>query len=530
MLTLALCPFHFAHCPQLFDRNAMMINAYKNKKIRRTTAPSPDIFTASISFSPNASRRYTNAGNAGNLSPVGRMSSLSPNMGSRRLRNSMAMVPTEFGTGHRQSILQGGGGQFQKRQSIVQGGVDFSNASDRVQQKRASIIPGGIMMQDLAGGLADQKRTSIIGAHMVGAKRTSIIPGGRLSPPTVAPPGQSNPLIDDEDEQQKLEMMLKINERRLKMEALNSQAASLLFSNVDYKEKGEVTWDEFTSYIVEGFQDTVVSKEETLRPYLPTNQLNTSYNKELSKIFEIDEIGEHGSLVITEQASRSFKIFTPDKFEDLNTLRPSMWTEVKGHDGDVLSVGHIPELGYLVTSSTDCTIQFWDEQDYHLCQRLPVPAPILTTEWAPSYKNNKGFGGGGAGVLFPGGLKNPRTGLNTITGYDPSKSFTPVTSMNMHTDTILDLYSIPSLHTLVSCGMDAKICMWDLQTSQFKKTLIGHTKGVLDIDYSQDYRLLASAGFDHDVLVWNPHVSSIIARLKGHMGALIGVKMSGEAK
>ena len=98
--------------------------------------------------------------------------------------------------------------------------------------------------------------------------------------------------------------------------------------------------------------------------------------------------------------------------------------------------------------------------------------------------------------------------------------------MNKHTDTILDLYSIPSLHTLVSCGMDSKICMWDLHSGQFKKTLTGHTKGVLDIDYSQDHRLLVSAGFDHDVLVWNPHVEQIICPLSGHTSALIGVKMS----
>ena len=200
-------------------------------------------------------------------------------------------------------------------------------------------------------------------------------------------------------------------------------------------------------------------------------------------------------------------------------MKPASWREVKGHDGDVLSISHIPELGYLATSGTDCTMQFWDTQDLKLCQKMPTNIPVLTQEWHPT-SNSSG------GVLFTAGLMNPRTGKVTITAYDPMRDFKSVMQLNKHTDTILDLYSIPTLHTLVSCGMDSNICLWDLHTGQFKKTLTGHTKGVLDIDYSVDHRLLVSAGFDHDVLVWNPHVEQVICPLTGHTSALIGVKMS----
>ena len=97
-------------------------------------------------------------------------------------------------------------------------------------------------------------------------------------------------------------------------------------------------------------------------------------------------------------------------------MRPSAWREVKGHDGDVLSVSHIPELGYLATTSTDCTIQFWDTQEFKMCQRLPTTVPILTTEWHPT-SNSSG------GVLFAGGLLNPKTNKVTITAYDPMRNF-----------------------------------------------------------------------------------------------------------
>ena len=307
--------------------------------------------------------------------------------------------------------------------------------------------------------------------------------------PSLAPPAGYNAESGD-----KVEEILRNREKDIMRQMIGSQAASIIFQNVDYMETGKVTWDDFTNYVVKGFQSTQFHNEETIRPYIPIRSINTSHCRDLSKIFQIEDIGEHGSLVVTEQGSRSFKIFTPNQLTDLHTLKPSMWTEVKGHGGDVLSVGHIPELAYLATSSTDCTIQFWDTNTYQMCQRLPVPAPILTTEWSPSYTSSStaplqsGLSNEVAGILFAGGLKNPRTGKVTITGYDPIKNFDVVAQMNMHTDTILDLYSIPTLHTLVSCGMDSRICLWDLQTSQFKKTLIGHTKGVLDIDYSAEHR------------------------------------------
>ena len=388
---------------ELFQRNAMMMRAYKNKKVSRANSPSPESFARRSSRSPQR-RTFRDA-----FSPVARMSSLSPTAPSRRLSTMPGDTPGSYDpNAKRQSIVQGMGGfdPNAKRQSIMQGmgGFDPNAKRQSIMQGMGGFDPNA-KRQSIAFATTRAPRSSILPGGMSAILpdgASSLLPGGAIhsvSPPTVAPPGST----DDQGEQEKLEMILKANERRLNLEAQNSQAASLLFSSLDYREKGSVTWDEFTSYVVEGFQGTVVSKEANISPYIPTHRINTSYNRELNKIFQIDDIGDHGSLVLTEQGSRSFKIFTPDKFEDLHTLRPSMWTEVKGHDGDVLSVGHIPELGYIATTSTDCTIQFWDEQSYHLCQRLPVPAPILTTEWAPSYERGGTFGGGGAGVLFTGG-------------------------------------------------------------------------------------------------------------------------------
>ena len=57
----------------------------------------------------------------------------------------------------------------------------------------------------------------------------------------------------------------------------------------------------------------------------------------------------------------------------------------------------------------------------------------------------------------------------SITGYNP-QTFQTMCQMSKHTDTILDLHSIPALHTLVSCGMDSQICLWDLHTQQYVRS------------------------------------------------------------
>ena len=85
---------------------------------------------------------------------------------------------------------------------------------------------------------------------------------------------------------------------------MNSQKASLIYKQVDLLEKGAITWNDFTNYIVKGFQYTETDTLDQIRPYFPTTKINTSYKKPMSKIFQIEDIGEHGSLVLTETGSK----------------------------------------------------------------------------------------------------------------------------------------------------------------------------------------------------------------------------------
>ena len=86
--------------------------------------------------------------------------------------------------------------------------------------------------------------------------------------------------------------------------ALRSAAqASSLFRKVDVQEKNEISWYDFTDYVVDGFQYTDLEKVDSIRPYMATHTVNTSYNREIDRLFKIDH-GPAGSLVVTERGSK----------------------------------------------------------------------------------------------------------------------------------------------------------------------------------------------------------------------------------
>lgn len=55
------------------------------------------------------------------------------------------------------------------------------------------------------------------------------------------------------------------------------------------------------------------------------------------------------------------------------------------------------------------------------------------------------------------------------------------------------------------------------------RRLEGHQKAVRDIAYSARHKSIISCGFDFHVYVWNPYVAEKIQKLIGHEAPLIGV-------
>ena len=88
--------------------------------------------------------------------------------------------------------------------------------------------------------------------------------------------------------------------------------------------------------------------------------------------------------------------------------------------------------------------------------------------------------------------------------YGGEVELTNYKTMRRHTDIVKDILVISSdmYSFIVSCGMDTKVFIWDLETLQFKVHRSGFISGVQCLAYDGKSVLLAG-GFDHTVIAWD---------------------------
>ncbi|GLE09674.1 hypothetical protein PINS_up021445 [Pythium insidiosum] len=90
------------------------------------------------------------------------------------------------------------------------------------------------------------------------------------------------------------------------------------------------------------------------------------------------------------------------------------------------------------------------------------------------------------------------------------------TTLKQHTDLLQDLLLLNS-ETLVSCGMDSLIYLWDPQTLRVRASRQGHRRGVRFV-VKLSNQMFLSSGFECDVLGWDisPVATTPVFKLWGH--------------
>eukprot|EP00002_Diphylleia_rotans_P001044 TRINITY_DN10569_c0_g1_i5.p1 TRINITY_DN10569_c0_g1~~TRINITY_DN10569_c0_g1_i5.p1 ORF type:complete len:919 (+),score=138.32 TRINITY_DN10569_c0_g1_i5:188-2944(+) len=260
-----------------------------------------------------------------------------------------------------------------------------------------------------------------------------------------------------------------------------------LFSRIDVNGDGQMTWDEFTAFIVDN-ADAVLGDAAPPRMLLyPPVQYDRPHIELCDKIFHFPGINKF----LACRLDGTIHVCDGNDYKAIRVF--------KAHEGAILSAVHVPSRHCIITSSIDRSMIMWNENTFSKEAFIPTPSWILCFTHSKIYGTL--YGGSTDGSLFK---------------FDFQNQFKIIAKLPLHSDWITDMAEIPELGLTLSSSLDKKILVWETATCVRRNELNGHKKGVLCMAYSQRYRLVFSAGFDRDVLVWNPIVAGVLHKMKGH--------------
>lgn len=361
-----------------------------------------------------------------------------------------------------------------------------------------------------------------------------------------------------------------------------------LFAQVDVNGDGAMEWEEFTSAIIEGgmgassddeahwrdlqyeenprFADLVnrPPKRVQLAPEFRRLLLyeNTRPVVEIidpSTLFLTESEGEGGnsssssgsaaardlaadtdSLMTPRGAGENGSMFTPT-LSIVNNFHPLCYIagyrrdqdEVRSERSPVQALKYLSRVELLAVSAGDLKLTFWATTILTATSasalETPVPLAVVHTprpqrvlEWDAGTQRLFSIS---ADLMITVWLVE----REKKHGAKGRCDVTLVTTLKKHTDLLQDLLVLNS-ETLVSCGMDSMIYLWDTQSLQLKAVRQGHRRGVRLLTKLSS-QIFISAGFECEVLGWD--ISALattpIFKLWGHTSPVCCIQLISSA-
>ena len=97
-----------------------------------------------------------------------------------------------------------------------------------------------------------------------------------------------------------------------------------------------------------------------------------------------------------------------------------------------------------------------------------------------------------------------------------------------HTGYVLSVAFSPDGQTLTSGSSDQTIRFWDIRTGAATVTLKGHTGSVYSVVFSPDRQLLASGSRDELIRIWDVRTGELLRTFAGHAGGINTVAYSSD--
>lgn len=324
----------------------------------------------------------------------------------------------------------------------------------------------------------------------------------------------------------------------------------IFFAAVDIDGNGFLSWDEFTTHIVERVMASNDQNPDRIQEYTP-GEVKELSKRSMSTLKSFYHFEHNDTIVTFDVDSPEFRVYSSKRDLRLTVVRP---------EGFITSVDYIPKSKQYVVSSTDRKISTYDDTTGVLCRAIRTPGVQVTIKWIEScvvlYSADvTGTMRAWDGWTFNEKFKVMPVATSSLRKWSyAEKSSTlsssiasgdEIESSNVGTDdrdtvsafardeapratdfrTVLCMLELNGLDMLATGSMDSVISIWDIETGRLKRCLCGHSKGVCTLGFSAESRFLVSGGFDFDVIVWNPHAGTFILRLPAHKNTICGVEL-----
>jgi WD40 repeat protein len=207
-----------------------------------------------------------------------------------------------------------------------------------------------------------------------------------------------------------------------------------------------------------------------------------------------------GTLVASGSEDKKIKIWDVRSGRCLKTFH--------GHTNNVWNVSFNHEGTLVASCSDDQTVRIWDirsGQSKHILQEDSIP-------WSVAYTHN--------GFLLSG-YENGMIRVRNISQY------TDVHMFQAHAGAVRSLaLSDDGAILISSCGEDATVKVWNMQTFTCISELNGHTNYVKTTACRKDGVVVASGSDDYSVRVWNVQDGQCMHILTGHTNQVKSVRFS----
>jgi len=227
-------------------------------------------------------------------------------------------------------------------------------------------------------------------------------------------------------------------------------------------------------------------------------------------------------------------------------------TELRGHQGPVLSVAYAPDARTVATGSDDGVIRLWDAHTGQEKTSFSLPAQrhaISTVVFAHSGKFLGSVDGTGAMHVWDittgkeGPELPPHSGSSRRMAISPDDETLAIGSsqnvelwdlksrevkiLSGHQNTVLAFAFAPDGRTLATGDVGGHILLWDPATGSKLGEFQGDSVGMRALAFTPDGQKLVSAGTgDKDVKLWEARTHELLATLSGYENAVLNLAVS----